>query len=157
MSDKDLHYLKRTLEIARKNITNGSGPFGAIVVRKEEVLAESANCVVLLNDPTAHAEILAIREASAKVSSFDLSDCVLYASCEPCPMCMAAIYWAGIQKVVYASDRRDAAEAGFQDDHIYRELALDPARRKVTFLRELHEEGVKIFREWKSFDGKIPY
>src|SRR5450759_2933877 len=131
--DKSL--LLRAVEIAGNGIQNGGGPFGAVVSKDGKIISEAFNRVILTNDPTAHAEILAIRQAASLLKSHDLGECTLYSSCEPCPMCLGAIYWAGIKKVVYASDRIDAARAGFSDNLIYKEIMLDPANRKVTFLR----------------------
>jgi len=157
MTREELKYLSRALQIADANITNGGGPFGAVITRHDEVLAESANKVAIMNDPTAHAEMLAIREAAEKKGSFDLSDCVLYASCEPCPMCMGAVYWAGIKKVLYASDRMQAADAGFDDDIIYTELKRLPGDRSILMEKGLEEEGRKVMERWKAFEGKVRY
>jgi tRNA(Arg) A34 adenosine deaminase TadA len=112
---------------------------------------------VLTNDPTAHAEILAIRQAASFLKSHELGECTLYSSCEPCPMCLGAIYWAGIKKVVYASDRIDAARAGFSDNLIYKEIMLDPAKRKVTFLQMTDKGEKDVFRKWDELENKIPY
>jgi tRNA(Arg) A34 adenosine deaminase TadA len=153
----DRDFLRRAVIIAREGIANGGGPFGAVITRDGKIIAESGNMVVLSRDPTAHAEVIAIREASGTLSTHDLSDCVLYASCEPCPMCLGAIYWAGIKRVVYASDRTDAANAGFNDRHIYDEIMLDPSRRAVAF-EHLPDDGAdEVFRKWNNYEGKIPY
>ncbi len=116
---------------ASGNIADGGGPFGAVVVREGRVISRSGNRVVSEHDPTAHAEVLAIRMAAAAMGTHDLSDCVIYSSCEPCPMCLGAIYWSGIRRVVYASDRYRAAAAGFDDEMIYSELALDKESRSI--------------------------
>jgi guanine deaminase len=149
--------LRRAVEIAGKGIDNGGGPFGAVITLDGKIIAEAGNRVVLNNDPTAHAEVLAIRAASSFLKSHDLSKCVLYTSCEPCPMCLGAIYWAGIKKVVYGCDRVDAEVAGFSDKLIYDELNLEPANRKITFLC-VNDSGAKeIFEKWVKMENKIPY
>lgn len=153
----DRSFLQRALEIAEKGIMKGHGPFGAVIAREGTILAEAANEVVISNDPTAHAEILAIRRASSSLGSHDLSGCVLYTSCEPCPMCLGAIYWSGINKVVYASDRNDAERSGFSDRLIYDEITLDPSERKISFIKLNDAGGKKIFRKWDDFEKKVPY
>ncbi len=153
----DSSFLKRALEIAVKSVDEGGGPFGAVIVRGNEIIAESSNNVVLKKDPTAHAEINVIRKASAVLGTHDLSDCILYTSCEPCPMCLGAVYWAGIRKVVYASDRKDAAAAGFSDKLIYDEIMLEPSARQIEFLHIPGCKGGEPFRKWNEYEGKIPY
>jgi tRNA(Arg) A34 adenosine deaminase TadA len=154
---RDKYLLGRAVEIAKEGIKKGRGPFGAIISKDGKIIAEANNMVVLSNDPTAHAEILAIRNASSILKSHDLSDCVIYTSCEPCPMCLGAIYWAGIKKVVYASDRFDAAASGFNDNMIYDEIILSPDERKINFLRLPDAGGQEVFRKWDEFENKIPY
>jgi tRNA(Arg) A34 adenosine deaminase TadA len=155
--EKDKLFLMRAIEIARSGILNGGGPFGAVVSKGDKIISEAYNKVVLTNDPTAHAEILAIRQAAAILISHDLGDCTLYSSCEPCPMCLGAIYWAGIKKVVYACDRNDAARAGFNDSLIYEEIMLNPADRKIKFLRLTDTGGKEVFRKWDEMEDKITY
>ncbi len=142
---------------ASGNIADGGGPFGAVVVREGRVISRSGNRVVSEHDPTAHAEVLAIRMAAAAMGTHDLSDCVIYSSCEPCPMCLGAIYWSGIRRVVYASDRYRAAAAGFDDEMIYSELALDKESRSIRMDRALTDEGDRIFNIWDNYPGKILY
>jgi guanine deaminase len=154
---KDKIFLTKAIEIARKGIPSGGGPFGAVIVKDDKIIAEASNRVVLNNDPTAHAEILAIRQASAVLKSHELIDCTLYTSCEPCPMCLGAIYWSGISKVVYSCDRTDAERAGFSDKLIYNEIMLDPSERKITFLRLTDCGGKEVFREWDELENKIRY
>lgn len=150
-------FIKHAVEIARVGIDEGAGPFGAVITREGKIISEAINRVVMLNDPTAHAEVLAIRQASQLLKTYDLSDCTLYTSCEPCPMCLGAIYWAGIKKVVYSSDRNEAALAGFNDRFIYDELLLKPSERKIIFVH-LSENGSKeVFSKWVNFDDRIPY
>jgi guanine deaminase len=153
----DKFYLTRAIEIASLGISDGGGPFGAVVVKDDKIIAEAYNRVVLSNDPTAHAEILAIRQASLILKSHELNDCTLYTSCEPCPMCLGAIYWSGISKVVYSCDRTDAERAGFSDKLIYNEIMLDPSERKISFLRLNDSGGKEVFREWDELENKIRY
>jgi guanine deaminase len=150
-------FLTRAIEIAGNGIMSGAGPFGAVVSKDGKIISEATNRVVLNSDPTAHAEILAIRQAASVLKSHDLADCILYTSCEPCPMCFGAIYWAGIKKVVYACDRTDAEGAGFSDKAIYEEIILEPDKRKITFLRLNDTGGEEVFRKWDELENKIPY
>ena len=156
MSD-DKKFLRKAILIAASAIKNGGGPFGAVISKNGEIIAESNNKVVLNTDPTAHAEVLAIRQAAGILGTHDLSGCVIYSSCEPCPMCLGAIYWSGIEKVVYASDRLDAAAAGFSDEQIYNEISLDPSKRRISFVHIDDPEAKQIFRKWEEFDGKVKY
>jgi guanine deaminase len=155
--ENDKLYLLRAIKIASESIEQGGGPFGAVIVKDDLVISEASNRVVLNNDPTAHAEILAIRQASAILKSHELNECTLYSSCEPCPMCLGAIYWSGIQKVVYACDRSDAEEAGFSDRLIYNEIMLDPSERMISFVRLADSGGLEVFKKWDQFDNKIAY
>jgi len=150
-------FLQRAIEIAGNGVREGGGPFGAIITRDGKIIAEAHNRVVLNSDPTAHAEVLAIRAAAAFLKSHELGDCVIYTSCEPCPMCLGAIYWAGIKKVIYACDRTDAEAAGFSDKMIYEELILDPERRKIDFIRISSSKGKELFKKWEEMENKIPY
>lgn len=153
----DRTLLEMAIKSAKKGIKKGRGPFGAIVTLDGKIISRANNKVVLTHDPTAHAEVLAIRKASAILEQHDLSNCVLYTSCEPCPMCLGAIYWSGIKKVVYASDRHDAEKAGFSDSFIYDEINLDPGKRKVKFIRLADTGGEKVFEKWDSYESKVPY
>jgi guanine deaminase len=155
--EPDKKFLHQAIEIAINGIAKGGGPFGAVITKNGEKIAESFNKVVLANDPTAHAEINAIRDAAFLLKSHDLSECTLYSSCEPCPMCLGAIYWAGIKKVVYACDRNDAESAGFGDKLIYKEILLDPSERKISFLHITDAKGEETFRRWDEMENKIPY
>jgi guanine deaminase len=155
--EKDKDFLKQAIELAKKGIKAGGGPFGAILTKNGKIIAEAYNKVVLTSDPTAHAEVNAIRQAALELNTHDLSDCILYSSCEPCPMCLGAIYWAGIKKVVYACDRADAEEAGFSDKLIYEEILLDPENRKLTFLHIKDTGGEAVFRKWDELEDKIRY
>ncbi|MCF8225516.1 MAG: nucleoside deaminase [Bacteroidales bacterium] len=150
-------YLKLAARIAGNNIENGGGPFGAVIVRDGEIISEGANKVRTENDPTAHAEIEAIRLAAGKLKSFDLSGCTLYATCEPCPMCLGAIYWARIDEVYFASDRKDASEAGFDDEFIYDELSKSPGKRKLKMNRIELSEAKAVLDKWKSMEERGMY
>lgn len=154
---RDRFFLSRAIDEAATNIEEGGGPFGAVIVKNGEVIASAGNRVVTEHDPTAHAEVLAIRKAAAATGTHDLSGCVIYSSCEPCPMCLGAIYWAGISRVIYASDRHRAAAAGFSDGFIYSELSLDPGERSIEMRSEMTEEGNKVFDRWDEYPGKILY
>jgi tRNA(Arg) A34 adenosine deaminase TadA len=154
---KDRALLQRAIKIAGDGIKNGGGPFGAVITKKGKVISESNNMVVLSHDPTAHAEVLAIRKASSVFKSHDLSGCTIYTSCEPCPMCLGAIYWSGIKRVVYASDRHAAADSGFSDKLIYDEIILRPSDRKVIFENIPDAGGEEVFRKWNEFEDKIRY
>jgi len=157
LSSEDKRFLNLAIETAGENIKDGGGPFGAIVVREGSIISRAGNRVVTGHDPTAHAEVMAIRMAAEKLGSHDLADCTIYASCEPCPMCLGAIYWAGIRRIVYASDRYRAAAAGFSDNHIYEELALDNSKRTITMVRGLTEEGDEVLRRWEDLPDRIQY
>ena len=135
----------------------GGGPFGAVIVKDGLIVAESANQVISIPDPTAHAEIQTIRLAAKNLRTFDLTGTILYTSCEPCPMCLGAVYWSRISRVVFASDRHDAEKAGFRDAELYREIALDPGQREKPFeLLELPESGME-FTDWKNSSIKLDY
>ena len=151
-------YMERAIELAGKGMnSNDGGPFGAVVVMNGEIISESSNRVTSENDPTAHAEVLAIREACHKLGTYSLEGCTLYTSCEPCPMCLGAIYWARPDAVVYACDRNDAAEAGFDDDFIYRELSLDMGKRLIPFRQNMRSEALPLFREWRKKEDAEKY
>jgi len=157
MSDNDFVFMRRAIELSLENVKKGGGPFGAVIVRKGEILAESCNLVTALNDPTAHAEINAIREAARKLETFDLSGCVIYASCEPCPMCLGAIYWARIDKVIFANTTSDAQSIGFADSRIYKEISRPPQERDIEFRQLLREEALRAFKAWEESENKIEY
>jgi len=151
-------FMREAIRLSRSKMrANCGGPFGAVVVRKGKIIARGWNRVTTANDPTAHAEISAIREACKKLKTFRLDDCELYASCEPCPMCLAAICWARFKKVFYAGTRKDAGRTGFDDDLIYRELEKPVALRKIPMKQLLRGEALKVFSEWKKKPDKIRY
>lgn len=150
-------FITRAIELANQNVTAGGGPFGAIIVRKGEIIAEGVNRVTETNDPTAHAEVQAIRKACEKLNNFDLSGCEIYSSCEPCPMCFSAIYWAHISKVFYAATHNDAEDAGFDDAHIYREVRLKPLERSIPFIKIDHPQKQIPFENWIKNENKEKY
>ena len=150
-------FMRRAIALSEESVRRGGGPFGAVIVRGDEVVAEASNSVTIDNDPTAHAEVNCIRQAAKRLGTFDLSGCDIYTSCEPCPMCLGAIYWAHLGRIYYANDRKDAAQIGFDDDFIYNEIAVAPAYRQKQMLRLLHEEGLKAFRMWTENDSKTEY
>ncbi|MDR2361199.1 MAG: nucleoside deaminase [Prevotellaceae bacterium] len=151
-------FLRDAIELADENITQqGGGPFGAVIVKDGTVIARAVNTVTTGNDPTAHAEVNAIRAACRALDTFDLSGCTIYCSCEPCPMCLAAVYWARIDKIFYAGTRVDAQDAGFDDSFIYEELERPLSERKIPIIQQLGDEGAKPLQRWKSTENKIHY
>ncbi len=133
------------------------GPFGAVIVRAGKVIGRGWNEVPSANDPTAHAEIMAIRKACQRLKTFRLEGCELYASCEPCPMCLAAVYWSHLDKLYFANTRKDAARIGFDDDYLYRQVALPASRRELLMKQILHDEAQRAFREWQRATDKVRY
>ncbi|MCD6332744.1 MAG: nucleoside deaminase [Bacteroidales bacterium] len=157
MERNDLYFLSEAEKLACENVRAGGGPFGAVIVKAGKVISTGVNLVIDTYDPSAHAEIEAIRAAGQVLKNHDLSGCVLYSSCEPCPMCLGAIYWAHIDRVVYGSTRKDAGKAGFMDETLYTEIGLDPAERKIRFERiELPQTG-EVFRLWMSKSDRKEY
>jgi len=157
-STNDKKHLQEALNLARQGMKSGAGgPFGAIIVRNGEIIGRGYNRVTSTNDPTAHAEVVAIRDACKNLGSFQLDDCVLYTSCEPCPMCLGAIYWARPERFVYAASREDAADGGFDDDFIYREIPMPPKNRSIQATQNLQEEGRVLFEEWLEIEERIEY
>ena len=153
----DREFMQRAIDLAAESVKNGGGPFGAVVVKDGKVIAESANSVTPDNDPTAHAEVNAIRLACKKLGTFMLDGCEIYASCEPCPMCLGAIYWAHIKTIYYAGTRSDAAKAGFDDDFIYREINIDPEKRSVPAFNFMPTEGAAVFKLWLDKEDRTNY
>jgi tRNA(Arg) A34 adenosine deaminase TadA len=149
--------MRRAIELARESVRRGGGPFGCVVLRDDSLVAEGSNRVTAWNDPTAHAEIVAIREACRRLGAFQLERCTIFASCEPCPMCLGAIYWARPARLVFASTRSDAAKAGFDDDHVYRELALDLPRRSLRTETLLRDEALAAFDDWRADANRRAY
>lgn len=158
MTEREHHFMQAAIGLARKGMENGQGgPFGCVIVQGDTIVGQGCNCVTSSNDPTAHAEVVAIREACNYLQTFQLNDCELYTSCEPCPMCLGAIYWARPKKVYYAATRFDAAAAGFDDSFIYEELKIPVNARQIPMVHLGREEAVKVFEAWKLFPGKISY
>lgn len=150
--------MSQAIELAVENVRSGrGGPFAALVVRGGEVIARGTNLVTSLKDPTAHAEVVAIREACRALNDFQLTGCEIYTTCEPCPMCMGAIYWARPAKVYYAATHRDAAHIGFDDSLIYDQLRLPASQRKIPMAQLMREESLRAFREWQAKPDKIEY
>ena len=146
MTNKEL--MRRAIELSKQSVRNGGGPFGAVIARNGEIVAEGSNCVTIDCDPTAHAEVSTIRKACKALGTFDLSGCEIFTSCEPCPMCFGAIYWAHLDKIYMGNDRKDAAKIGFDDDFIYQEIALSAEQRKkpseVLLREEILEPGCHV-------------
>lgn len=147
----------KAIELSEENVANGGGPFGAVIVRNGKIVATGVNRVTANNDPTAHAEVSAIRAACEKLNTFDLSGCEIYTSCEPCPMCLGAIYWAHIDKIYFGNDKDDAKAIGFDDSFIYDELALPREERKLPVEVLMEEEAMHAFELWKNKSDKVEY
>ncbi|MFP3859560.1 MAG: nucleoside deaminase [Bacteroidales bacterium] len=157
MDKSDEKFLQEAIELSKDNQDNGGGPFGAVIVKNGEVIARSGNTVTKDNDPTAHAEINAIRKASEKLQDFELKGCVLYSSCEPCPMCLGAIYWARLDRLCFAATREDAKDAGFDDSFIYKEIQLHYDRRNIPTEQAMRDVAIEAFEKWKNLDNKVEY
>ncbi|HOY38159.1 MAG TPA: nucleoside deaminase [Bacteroidales bacterium] len=157
MIDNNQHYMQFAIEMALKNLKSGGGPFGAVIVKDDVIIASSGNSVTVDNDPTAHAEINAIRKAAKVLNSFDLSGCTIYSSCEPCPMCLGAIYWARIDTLFFSATRVDAENAGFSDAMIYNEIGM-PIHKRTLQTEHLVTENAELpFEEWKNLLNKTLY
>jgi tRNA(Arg) A34 adenosine deaminase TadA len=150
-------FMRRAIALALENIRAGGGPFAAVIVKDNRIIAEGANRVTSTNDPTAHAEVVAIREACRVLADFQLCDCDLYTTCEPCPMCLGAIYWARPARIFYAATAADAAAAGFDDAFIYDEMKIPPAERRIPTAQLLRADSLVIFSSWKQLENKTPY
>jgi len=155
MDKKEL--MRRAIALSEQSVRNGGGPFGAVIAREGQIVAEASNSVTIDHDPTAHAEVNCIRQAARRLGTFDLSGCDIYTSCEPCPMCLGAIYWAHLDTVYYANDRKDAARIGFDDDFIYSEMVLSPAERHKNMITLLPEEARRAFDMWEQNEQKQEY
>ena len=156
-SDQDREYMREAISLAVANVAKGGGPFGAVIVRDGEIIGRGANTVTASNDPSAHAEVNAIRDACQRLSTFDLSGCQIYASCEPCPMCLSAIYWARLSKLYYASSKDDAARAGFDDVMILEEMAASDADKRLPITQTMQEEAREAFQAWQADEDRIEY
>ena len=153
----DERFMRMAIELSKQSVERGGGPFGAVIVRNGEVLASGSNSVTLLNDPTAHAEVCAIREACRREQTFNLNGCTIYTSCEPCPMCLSSIYWAGIDRIFYANTRGDAAAINFDDSFIYDQIPMAPAERTIPSTQLLRDEALAAFRLWDEKSDKVEY
>ena len=151
-------FLREAIRLSIENLkTPGGGPFGAVIVREGRIVGRGQNRVVATNDPTAHAEVVAIRDACRELTRFSLEGCEIYSSCEPCPMCLGAIYWAHIERIYYGATRADADAAGFRDDVLYREIALPNSARSIPMVHGLREEACAAFEMWKLKDDRVKY
>lgn len=151
-------FMARAIQLSIENVRSGQGgPFGSVIVRSNQIVAEAVNRVTAANDPTAHAEILAIRDTCQKLGVFELQDCELYTSCEPCPMCLGAIYWARLSRFYFANTAQDAAKIGFDDSFIYNELSHPPAQRRIPAIQMMRDEAQAAFRAWLEKPDKIRY
>lgn len=157
MNQPNREYMQRAIKLAELSVEKGGGPFGAIIVKNGEIVAEGSNSVTLENDPTAHAEVSVIRKACTALNTFDLNGCEIYTSCEPCPMCLSAIYWARIDRIYYGCDKNDAKDIGFDDSFIYEEIELKPEFRSIPSKQILHEEALVAFRMWEDKEDKTEY
>lgn len=156
MDDK-IRFMRKAIALSIKNIKNGGGPFGAVIVKEGKIIATGANRVTAHNDPTAHAEVNVIRKAARILGTFDLSGCEIYTSCEPCPMCLGAIYWAHLDKIYYGNSKTDAKDIGFDDSFIYEELKLEYEERKVRTVQILSKEAIAAFKLWAEKPDKVEY
>ena len=157
ITEQDKLFMREAIRLANESVERGGGPFGAVIVKDGEIVAGSSNSVTIDNDPTAHAEVNTIREACRKLRTFDLSGCTIYTSCEPCPMCLGAIYWARIGKIVYGNTRKDARDIQFADDFIYEELERPLSERTVPIVPLLRAEALHTFRLWTEKTDKTEY
>ena len=155
MTNEEL--MRMAIALAQDNVARGGGPFGAVVARGGEVVATGVNRVTADCDPTAHAEVRAIRAAAARLGTFDLRGCELFSSCEPCPMCLGAVYWARLDRLFYASTKADAAGAGFDDSFIYDEMPLRPDERSLQSVQMLRDEAARVFEAWINKDDRVEY
>ena len=149
--------MHRAIELSKNSVKTGGGPFGAVIAKDGIIIAEASNSVTIDLDPTAHAEVNCIRQATRKLKTFNLEGCEIYTSCEPCPMCLGAIYWARLDKMYYGNNKTDAKNIGFDDSFIYDELALKPADRKLPSEVLLHNEAITAFEAWMSKEDKVEY
>ncbi|MEE0980020.1 MAG: nucleoside deaminase [Muribaculaceae bacterium] len=157
ITPEDLEFMNMAAALAEDNVLKGGGPFGAVIVRDGKVVATGANSVTLTNDPTAHAEVNAIREACAKEQTFNLAGCTVYSSCEPCPMCLSALYWAGVERIFYGNTQEDADKINFSDKFIYDELALPKQRRSLPCVHMENKRTIKAFEMWADKEDKVAY
>ena len=157
MENQKHKFMQHAIQLSIDSVENKGGPFGAVIVKDNKIIAATSNSVTQTNDPTAHAEINAIRKACSELKTFDLSDCEIYTSCEPCPMCLGAIYWARISKIYYGNTKNDAAKIGFNDSFIYEEIALSITERQVKTEQLLRKDALKAFQLWSKKEDKKDY
>ena len=158
MNEQQQKFMQEAINLALENVKSGNGgPFGAVIVKDNKIIARGANSVTSANDPTAHAEVVAIRNACKLLGSFQLDDCEIYTSCEPCPMCLGAIYWARPKKIFFACTKKDAADINFDDSFIYEEIPLPFEKRKIPTFQMMRNEAIKVFTAWKEKEDKIEY
>lgn len=150
-------YMEQACRLAEENVERGGGPFGAVIVRDDEVIATGVNSVTLTNDPTAHAEVSAIRNACSKLQTFQLADCIVYSSCEPCPMCLSALYWAGVKKIFFGNTKEDAAAIDFSDKFIYDEIERKPEERHIPTVHVRGTRAIRAFEMWAAKPDKTLY
>jgi guanine deaminase len=155
--DSNKKFMRKAIALSLKNIENGGGPFGAVIVKAGKIVATGVNRVTANTDPTAHAEVNAIRKAAKKLGTFDLSGCEIYTSCEPCPMCLGAVYWAHLDKMYYGNTKADAKNIGFDDSFIYDEIELKPENRRLQSVQLLPDEAIKAFESWVNTTDKMEY
>ncbi|MEA3450740.1 MAG: nucleoside deaminase [Bacteroidota bacterium] len=150
-------FMQKAIDLSIESVKNGGGPFGAVIVKDGEIIATNSNSVTKDNDPTAHAEVNAIRDAAKKLGTFDLSDCEIYSSCEPCPMCLGAIYWAKMNKLYFANTKADAKNIGFDDSFIYQEIEKPYSLRKVKTIQIMRDKAIEAFKLWEENEDKTNY
>lgn len=153
----DPKFMEMACSLSAENVDRGGGPFGAVIVRDGEIVATGVNQVTLINDPTAHAEVSAIRNACRKLETFQLTDCVVYSSCEPCPMCLSALYWAGVKKIYFGNTKEDAAAIDFSDKFIYDEIERKPWERRVPGIHVKNSGAIVAFEKWAAKPDKVEY
>ena len=157
MKKKEIDFMREAIRLSRESVKNGGGPFGAVIVKDGKIIAAASNKVTKNNDPTAHAEVSAIREAAKKLNTFNLSGCEIYSSCEPCPMCFGAVYWARLDKLYFANTKQDAKDIGFDDSFIYEEIDLPYEKRKIPNIQILRDEAFEAFKDWEQKEDKKEY
>lgn len=156
-SKEDEKFMQQAIDLSIENVANGGGPFGAVIVRDGEVIATGTNRVTATCDPTAHAEVSAIRAACAKLGDFKLAGCTIYSSCEPCPMCLSALYWAGVERIFYGNTKEDAKAINFDDSFIYDQIALDYSERSIPCINIMREQALAGFKAWSNKEDKVLY
>ncbi|HLV41803.1 MAG TPA: nucleoside deaminase [Brumimicrobium sp.] len=157
MNDIQKEYMRKAIELSKVSVANGGGPFGAVIVKDGKIIAESSNSVTIDNDPTAHAEVNVIRKACKALNSFELIGCDIYSSCEPCPMCLGAIYWSRLENLYFANTKDDAADIGFDDSFIYEEINVPVEKRRVKTIQFMREEAIVAFQNWEEKMDKTEY